>query len=58
MFSRNLFLSSPFMDSVPGVSTKSAVKVPRNALAILAAVRIILALEGEEDRHTRICSPV
>ena len=46
------------MAAALGVSTYSAVKLPRKALAILAAVRMILGLEGEEDRHTRICSSV
>ena len=41
-----------------GVFTNRAVKVPRNAVAIRAAVRMIFALDGDEERHTRICSSV
>ena len=39
-----------------GVFTNRAVSAPRNALAILAAVRTIFALEGDADRQTRTCS--
>ena len=46
------------MDEKSGVFTNRAVKVPRNAVAILAAVRMIFALEGEEDKHTKMCSSV
>ena len=56
--SRSLFLSSAFIAEKAGVSTNNAVKSLRKAFAILAAVRINFALEGEEERHTRICSSV
>ena len=34
--------------------TYNAVKEPPKAFAIVAAVRTIFALEGEDDRHARI----
>ena len=40
------------------VSTRIAVKSPRNAPAMRAAVRITLALVGDGDRQTSTCSPV
>ena len=54
----SLFISSSGITEKSGVSTKSAVNAPLKALAILAAVRIILAFDGEDERQTRICSSV
>ncbi len=55
---RSRFLSSAPIASAAVLSTKRAVKPERNAWAIRAAVRMIFALEGEEERQTRICSSV
>ncbi|MNI89393.1 hypothetical protein D3C73_1467880 [compost metagenome] len=56
--SRRFSLSSALLRSVksfaPGVSTYSAVKEPRKASAILAAVRITFLLEAADDRQTRM----